>query len=308
MTPGERTLRAGSKSFALAARLLPYAIRVDVAALYAYLRYVDDTVDLAPPATQLVHVARLERELEAILAGAPQTSPALAAFQDVVLRLGIPSIYPRELLAGMRMDAAGTTYESLEDLLHYAYRVAGTVGLMLCHVFGLQSEQALPHAAHLGIAMQLTNVCRDVSEDLARGRIYLPRTLLGERLFAALDTQRPGIPSRDVAARLPPTLDMILRCADRYYASADAGMHELRFRVALAVRAARFVYAGIGDELRQRDLDVGAGRAVVPAGTKSRLLFRALACSLREVPSRARWRVRPRTLPEPRSFHDVLLA
>jgi phytoene synthase len=308
MTAGERTLRAGSKSFALAARLLPRPIRVDVAALYAYLRYVDDTVDLAPPAAQLGHVERLERELDAILSGKPQSVPVLAAFQELVRRHRIPPIYPRELLAGMRMDAAGTTYESLEDLLRYAYRVAGTVGLMCCHVFGVESGRALAPAAHLGIAMQLTNVCRDVAEDLARGRLYLPRTLLGEPLFAVLETLGPGTPSPDVAAALAPTLDAVLRCADRYYASADAGMSALGFRVAVAVRAARFVYAGIGDELRRRHLDVCAGRAVVAPATKARLLGRALMFSAREAPSRARRRVLRHALPDTRSFDDVLLA
>jgi len=301
MTECERILREGSKSFALAARLLPRAVRGDVAALYAYLRRADDAVDLAAPAAQLAHVARLERELDSVYAGEPQHELVLAAFQDVAQRCGIPRLYVDELLAGMRMDATECRYTSREELLRYAYRVAGTVGLMLCHVFGVRDERALVHAAHLGMAMQLTNICRDVAEDFARGRMYLP-------LDAAAATPRAGSLSPEVAQRLVAEVDGLLRCADRYYDSADAGMRALGFRVALAVRTARFVYAAIGGEIRRRGLDVLAGRAVVPAGTKLRLVARALAASLRELPWRIGRPVRAGHITAARRFDDVLLA
>jgi phytoene synthase len=306
MTEGERTIRAGSKSFALAARLLPRTVRLDVADLYAYLRAIDDAVDLAPPEAQGAHVVRLEVDLERIYDGAPQRDPVRAAFQRIVYAHGIPRAYPDELLAGMRMDASGTRYATLDDLLRYAYRVAGTVGLMLCHVFGVREERALAHAAHLGIAMQLTNICRDVAEDLQRGRLYLPESLLGTPLAAMLDRQRGTVPSQEAARALAPALDRLLRCADRYYASADIGLRSLEFRVGLAVRTARLVYAAIGDELRRRDLSVRAGRAVVPLATKLRLAGRALATGIREQP----WprRFQPAPLRRARRFEDVVLA
>ena len=307
MTDGERILRAGSRSFALAARLLPRRVRAEVAALYAYLRHVDDAVDLAPPDAQPARVAHLERELDALYAGAPHGDAVLAAFQQVVRAHRIPRLYPRELLAGMRMDAAQHEYATTEELLRYAYRVAGTVGLMLCHVFGLRDERVLANAAHLGIAMQLTNVCRDVAEDLARGRLYLPRALLGEPLATAVAARRGGTLTPELAARLAPTLDHLLRCADHYYASGDAGMHALGLRTATAVRAARYVYAAIGTELRRRRLDPLAGRAVVPATTKAALVARALRESASELPRRLR-RVHPCRITGTRRFEDVVLA
>ena len=306
MTESERIIRAGSTSFALAARLLPRAIRADVTDLYAYLRAVDDAVDLAPVHAQPMRVAELEQELTAIYGRVPQTDAVRAGFQRLVCEHGIPRIYPEELLAGMRMDASGVRYATLEELLLYAYRVAGTVGLMLCHVFGVRDEAALTRAAHLGIAMQLTNVCRDVAEDLQRGRVYLPDTLLGSELSARLHRERGGLPSTDSARALRPVLDALLRCADRYYASADIGLAALDVRVALAVRTARLVYAAIGGELRDRGLDVLAGRAVVPLQVKLRLAGRALR--LVASPRAWRHRVRPVLIHQARTFGDVILA
>ncbi len=103
-------------------------------------------------------------------AGRSQADTTLDAFQQVVFERKIPIEYPSELLAGMAMDAEGVHYETLSDLLRYCYRVAGTVGLMMCHVLGVKDDRALIHAAHLGMAMQLTNVCRDVIEDWERGQ------------------------------------------------------------------------------------------------------------------------------------------
>src|SRR5690606_24146896 len=99
-------------------------------------------------------------------------------FAAIMRERGIPRRYPAELLAGLAMDAAGHRYEDAADLRLYCFRVAGVVGLMMSHVMGLADERALADAARLGIAMQLTNICRDVREDWARGRLYLPRALL----------------------------------------------------------------------------------------------------------------------------------
>ena len=306
MTDSERIIRAGSKSFALAARLLPRAIRADVTDLYAFLRAADDAVDLAPAYAQPARVAELEQELATIYRGVPQADAVRAGFQRLVFEHHIPRIYPDELLAGMRMDASGVRYATMEDLLLYAYRVAGTVGLMLCHVFGVRDDAALARAAHLGMAMQLTNVCRDVAEDLQRGRVYVPDRVLGPDLAARLDRERGGRPSPTAARALRPALDALLCCADRYYASADAGLAALDVRVALAVRTARLVYAAIGQELRRRGLDVLAGRAVVPLHTKLRLAARAFRLGM----STQAWRdrVRPGVIGVERAFQDVVLA
>jgi phytoene synthase len=150
-----------SKSFALASRLLSRECADEVAVLYAYCRRADDEVDLAPAAERPLRVQRLYRELASIYAGEAQALPLLADFQALLWRHAIPEAYPRALLDGMRSDLGPVRLGTVEDLLLYSYRVAGVVGLMLCHVFGLSDPRALKNAADLGIAMQLTNICRD---------------------------------------------------------------------------------------------------------------------------------------------------
>lgn len=257
-----------SKSFALASRLLSRDAGDEVAVLYAYCRRADDDVDLAPPAEQAARVERLYAELGSIYAGEPQTEPLLSEFQALVRRRDIPEEYPRALLDGMRSDLGPVRLGTLDELLLYSYRVAGVVGLMLCHVFGLSDRRALKNAADLGIAMQITNICRDVREDLARGRVYVPADVLAES--GAL-----GVGDFD-SALVARAVKRLLAIADGYYRSGDAGMYALPLRAALAVRAARLVYAAIGDELARRGFDALSGRAVVPGWKKLALVGRAV--------------------------------
>ncbi|HET7544038.1 MAG TPA: phytoene/squalene synthase family protein [Polyangiaceae bacterium] len=274
-----------SKSFALASRLLDRTAREDVAVLYAWCRRADDEVDLAPRVEQRERVERLHDELAAVYAGKLLEEPVLVAFQALVQRRGIPEEYPLALLAGMRSDIGTVQIATNDELLVYCYRVAGVVGLMLCHVFGLSDPSARENAAHLGIAMQLTNICRDVLEDAQRHRRYLPTELL----TASVE----GENEREQVCR---AVRRLLELAERYYRSADGGFYALPLRAALAARAARRVYAAIGQELAARDFDALAGRVVVPPWKK--LALAALAVS-EELWSRARRRLRPpRALPE----------
>jgi phytoene synthase len=267
-----------SKSFSLASRLLDRASRDDVAVLYAWCRRADDEVDLAPPAERRERVERLDEELAAVYAGRRLDEPVLVAFQALVQRRAIPGEYPRALLAGMRSDIGPVQIASNDELMVYCYRVAGVVGLMLCHVFGLSEPTARENATHLGIAMQLTNICRDVREDAEQHRRYLPAELL-----AACGEQRS---ERELVGR---AVERLLALAERYYRSADAGFYALPLRAALAARAARKVYAAIGDELAARRFDALAGRVAVPLWKK--LLLVASAVS-EELWDRARRRLR----------------
>jgi phytoene synthase len=270
-----RTLAYHSKSFALAGKLLPPDCRDDAAVIYAWCRRCDDAIDLADVRARAPALTRLERELDALLAGRPQRDPTLAAFQEVVRRRSIPERYPRELLEGMRMDVEGRRYATFAELEVYCFRVAGTVGLMMCQVMGVGDPRALRHAAHLGIAMQLTNICRDVAEDWRAGRLYLPRELLADDgARGALDG---GAASRAVA--------VLLARAEAYYRSGDQGLAALRFRCAVAIRAARLIYSDIGRIIARRRHDVTAGRAFVSLGRKLWLALRGLAL---EAAARAR--------------------
>jgi 15-cis-phytoene synthase len=276
MTDGVgQVIHRHSKSFALASRLLPPVVRDEAAIVYAFCRRADDAIDDAPIEEQPARLAALRAELDDVYRGAPMADPILAAFQGVVAARRIPREYPDELLAGMAMDAAGHVYEKLDDLLRYAFRVAGTVGLMMCHVMGVRRDLALTNATHLGVAMQLTNVCRDVAEDWGRGRLYLPRDLL-DRAGAPPLAPAPRAPiPREAAPALARVVAELLALADRYYRSGDAGLSALGARSALGVRAARLIYSRIGAVLARRGFDPLSGRAVVSTARKLWLVARA---------------------------------
>jgi phytoene synthase len=282
-------LEQNSKSFALAARLLPPRSRDRAAAVYAFCRRVDDAIDEAPAAQHEAALAQLHTELDLIYAGAPLEEPALAAFQAVARTCGLPRRYPAELIEGMAMDVRQTRYETLDDLLLYCHRVAGVVGLMMCHVFGISRDSALRNAAHLGLAMQLTNICRDVEEDWGLGRLYLPRQLLLAAGSAPIATPVSGPFPRDAATlgAIRQVTAELLAHADRYYASADRGIAALPFRAGLAVRAARILYHAIGLVVASRGHDPLRGRAVVPTGRKLRLVVDALARQIAALPGLA---------------------
>ncbi|MEY4547193.1 MAG: hypothetical protein RL685_3388 [Pseudomonadota bacterium] len=266
-----------SKSFSLASRLLPPRAGRDAAAVYAWCRRADDAIDEcdsesgSEPARQALD--RLRGELDelysvALYSVAQPAAEELVAFGSVVRATGIPQRYPADLLAGMEMDVAGYRYQSCEELLVYCYRVASTVGLMMCHVLGVSDAAALRPAVHLGLAMQLTNICRDVAEDWRRGRLYLPEELL-QRHGAGGLAEQLGSPFPDAAAgACRGAMIELLALAGRYYASSDRGLEYLPFRCALGVNAARRIYSAIGDVLARQDWDPRAPRAVVSASHK----------------------------------------
>jgi len=281
-----QTLAQHSKSFALAGKLLPEGQRRDAAVLYTYCRLADDSIDLAEREAQPAALAELERQLDSVYRGEDQSDVRLRAFQELVQRSRMPREYPAQLLAGMRMDAEGAHYETLEDLLLYCHRVAGVVGLMMCHVLGVSEARARKNAAHLGIAMQLTNICRDVAEDWQRGRLYLPRAMLRESGAGALNGIRQG--PLPIAARnsITSVTRRLLAEADRFYRSGDAGIRYLPWRAAFSVRAARLIYSAIGDRILSADYDAYSMRAFVSPSHKLRLLVRATLHTARGLPRR----------------------
>lgn len=277
------TIAHHSKSFALASKLLGPRLRDQTSVVYTWCRRADDAVDEGKDPHAL---ARLHAELDDAYRGDAR-DPVLAAFGDVARERAIPRRYPAELLAGMAMDADGTHYATHEDLLLYAWRVAGVVGLMMTHVFGVSDDDALVPAAHLGIGMQLTNICRDVAEDWQRGRLYIPDDILAEHGASGLAGDL-GKPLPAVAVRpLAGAVRSLLAVADGYYRSADRGIPALPWRAGIAVRVARDVYAGIGDQIARQGHDVTAGRAVVPRRTKLARVAFALARSTFAAPARA---------------------
>jgi len=262
-----RALQGGSRSFFAASLLLPRHLRDDASALYAFCREADDAIDhSAQPAAAL---DALRQRLEAVYAGRPR-SAADRAFSRVVRTHHLPRALPEALLEGFAWDAAGRQYHTLDEVLAYATRVAGSVGVMMAVLMGRRDPDTLARAADLGVAMQLTNIARDVGEDARAGRLYLPRTWL----------HRAGIPPREFladpahSAELATVVQRLLRVAARLYRRADSGIAVLPVRSRPGIYAARLLYAGIGDTLRRRGGDAVSGRTVVAPAAKLGLLSR----------------------------------
>ncbi len=261
-----------SKSFSWGARLLPARFRQDATALYAWCRRCDDAVDLpSDPEIALAAVAGLRDELGRVYGPNDQPDPILGGFQDVVRRHDLPRRYADDLLDGMAMDVGFVRYRSYDDLLLYCYRVAGTVGLMMAHIMKVRDPDALRRATDMGIAMQLTNISRDVAEDERRDRVYLPEDLLD---LGATGTEPDVRAGRAVAE--------LLRRAEGFYASGDQGLAAMPVRCAVAIRAARLIYSDIGTQIARRGFDVRAGRAFV---SRPRKLWLALRAVVGTVPS-----------------------
>jgi 15-cis-phytoene synthase len=283
-----RIIAEGSRSFALASRILPSTERLDAQLVYAWCRYADDAIDGSPRAERASALERLRRELADLYGDRTLEHPLWEALREVLERRRIPRDHLATLLDGMQMDVEGTTYETFEELLLYCHRVAGVVGWLMVGVLGVSDETALRPAAHLGIAMQLTNICRDVAEDWDNGRLYLPNELLtrhgAKDLGLRLGRPFPRQEYRAVAE----AVRELLTLADRFYLTGDQGFAALSARSAFAVRTARLVYAGIGARLERANCDVLKGRAVVPIGQKLSLLAQAGMASLLELPERVR--------------------
>ena len=261
-------LCGGSRSFYAASHLLPVQIRESACALYAFCREADDAVDEgADPALAL---AALNARLTAIYAGRPGPCPTDRALARTVARHALPRELLDALLEGFAWDAAGRRYDSLSDVLDYAARVAGSVGVMMAVLMGVRAPAALARAADLGAAMQLTNIARDVGEDARAGRLYLPRDWLLEvgidpEQFLAHPTHSPALAG---------LIQRLLAEADTLYRRADSGIAELPAGCRGGIYAARLLYAEIGSRLARLDHDAVNSRSVVSPGRKLVLLLR----------------------------------
>jgi phytoene synthase len=262
-------LRAGSKSFAAASLLLPRRVRRPAAALYGFCRMADDAVDLADDRDA---VAGLRRRLTLAYAGAPVDSPIDRAFAAVARGHGLPRELMDALLEGFAWDAEGRRYATISELTAYAARVAGTVGAMMAVLMGARSTEALARACDLGVAMQLTNIARDVGEDARNGRLYLPLAWLDEAGVDARALLAAPRPSPALAA----VTERLLLHADTLYARGELGIPLLPPDCRAAIRAARLIYADIGREIARRGFDSITGRATVPGLRKLWLVARAL--------------------------------
>lgn len=271
-------MRGGSRTFFAASLLLPARVRAPACALYAFCRLADDAVDDGDQ--PLAALAGLNARLDAIYAGRPRAIEADTALAGVVHRFAIPRTLLEALLEGFVWDLEGRRYETLEDLQAYAARVAGTVGAMMALVMDTRDTDAVARACDLGVAMQLTNIARDVGEDARRGRIYLPLAWLRE---AGVDADAWLAAPRFDAA-IGAVVQRLLAAADALYLRAEHGIAALPRDCRAAILAARLVYAEIGVQLAREGLDSVRRRTVVHGRRKLALLAQASAAVLRSPP------------------------
>lgn len=280
-------IRAGSKTFHAASWLLPARVRRSSLALYAFCREADDAIDQSTCAAQAL--TGLQDRLQRAYAGTPLDNPADRALADVVVAHAIPQELLAALLEGFAWDAEGRAYEDLESLKEYAVRVAGTVGVMMSLLMGVRSSTALARAAELGIAMQLSNIARDVGEDARLGRVYLPASWLREEgLHSAEWLQQPAF-----TPAMGRVIDRLLLEAESLYVRAVSGIAELPADCRPAIHAARLMYAEIGREVARRDGDSVSQRAVVSGRRKALLIAQALSATVQSNVESKDWPVEP---------------
>ncbi|MET0707422.1 MAG: phytoene/squalene synthase family protein [Tardiphaga sp.] len=264
-------LKNGSRTFHAASKVLPRKVADPAIALYAFCRLADDAVDLGHD--RAAAVARLRVRLDGCYRGRPASHPADRAFAAVVAQFAIPRELPEALLEGLQWDAQSRRYDTLDDLTAYAARVAGSVGAMMTLVMGARAPDVVARACDLGVAMQLTNIARDVGEDARAGRLYLPLQWLRE---AGIDPDaflaRPAF-TPDISAIVQRLLD----AADELYARGSLGIAHLPRSCRPGIHAAGALYAEIGREVERAGLDSISTRAVVSGRRKLAVLARRLA-------------------------------
>jgi phytoene synthase len=270
----EELMRGGSKSFFAASRVLPKRVRNPAIALYAFCRLMDDIVDEGGDDIGIIKT--LQQRLDLIYEGNPVDVPADRALAKVVIQYKIPKTLLEALLEGFEWDKLGRRYSSIEDLYDYAARVAGTVGAMMALIMGTRQQVPLARACELGLAMQLTNIARDVGEDARNGRLYLPLNWMREEGIDPDAWLKDPIFTPQIAR----VVDRVLQAADMLYKRSQSGIAQLPRDCRAAIYGARLVYAQIGRQIEKQDLDSVSQRAIVSSTKKKLLMLKALFATI----------------------------
>jgi phytoene synthase len=292
-TSAEDIFKHQSRSFSWAASFFEPADRRDVARLYAFCRYVDDLADATANGNQekLRNVSDTLKGLEQAIEGTPE-----ADFLKLSLSRGLPREPSLELLDALVADCGPRWIADPEELLRFAYGVAGTVGLLMCGLLGAKDPRAAAFAVNLGIALQLTNIARDVAEDADRGRFYLPATWVSpETVRKAMAGDASSIVDTDEAVL------KTLSLSRRFYKSAREGLWFLPPRNRRVVFLASVLYEAIGSKLIRKGSGAWKKRTVVSQFTK-------LALTTATVPRYAYWSRSCWSRPSPPIHDDSLHA
>lgn len=280
-----QALATGGRSFYWASHFLGRKTAHDAAHLYRFCRTLDDLADGDLPDGP-ARLSAINAQLDALAAGDKDTSldPALSDFMPTLNACSVPIRPIQHLLDGLLFDQQDVALKTNHDLIKYAYQVAGTVGLLMCPVLGCQNRQAFSFAVDMGIAMQLTNIARDVQEDAEMGRRYLPGDWVGNLSAASISALPRQSGTSETASEIAPeivrvtaAIDRLLLLAEGYYQSGMKGLVYLPPRAHIAIAVAANVYREIGQKLRRRQLDWTQGRTVTNGMEKAVASFGAFS-------------------------------
>ena len=288
----DKALAAYGKSFHWARRFLGQNMGIKAARLYQFCRVLDDMAD-----GDIEHgPKRLSLIRKDLLTAGTANDPLLEHFRPFLTQQKFPTKVIVALIDGLLSDQKPVRVKSEAELLSYAYHVAGTVGILMRNVLDCDNEQALGHAIDLGIAMQLTNIARDVLEDAGMGRRYLPASWVGN-LAPQQIIMLAKTPDGDAALKVTNAVSRLLTLAEDYYKSGITGLSYLPLRAHISIAVAALVYRQIGVQLAQKNYPWHGGRQSTSISTKVR-------CSLRAfVTLRLRFQKTP---PHDSNLHDAI--
>ncbi len=261
-----------SKSFTMATRMLPVSKRWQVYAMYGFCRFADNLIDKPRNRTSeeiLDEIDCLRHELEIAYRTGCSEHPVLNPFIHAALQFDIPHKYPDEFLEGVAMDLTRNRYQTFDELYLFCYRVAGLVGIMMTYVLGYTSDEAFACAEKLGIAMQLTNILRDVAEDKNMGRIYIP-----ESHWNQFNVNEADFLNENFTPDFASLMAYECKLAQQYYTEAQPGIDMLTQNTQFAIRSASEIYSGILNQIEQNEYNPFRGRVFVSTGSKLKIILK----------------------------------
>ncbi|MDD5120569.1 MAG: phytoene/squalene synthase family protein [Candidatus Omnitrophica bacterium] len=268
----KRITKKFAKTFYLASLFLPKDRKYAGYSVYALCRLSDEAVDNSAICNQTDILLGLEEKISAAYSGCKLNEPLLAAFRETVKKYKIPKECFDELIEGMRMDLKIKRYPDFSALYKYCYRVAGVVGLIMIKIFGYKDASCRDYGIKLGIAMQLTNILRDINEDIGRGRIYLPQDEMLK--FNVSESQLiKGLNNEGFKNLMRFQIE---RCR-KYYEESSAGIKLIDSRLSrLVVMVMKETYCGILDEIKKNNYDIFSKRVFVSKSRKIAIISKIL--------------------------------
>jgi len=265
----EKITKKYAKTFYFASPFLSKQKRRAAYAIYAVCRIADDYVDSNERDTASQKLIKIEQDIDVAYGNSPIEDPLLLAFRRSTQTYDIPKKYFEDIMAGMRMDLSKNRYADFGELHDYCYKVAGVVGLIMLQIFDARAQEARPYAVDLGVALQLTNIIRDIKEDYARGRIYLPQQEL----------QRFGITQKDIAREklnedFKALLQFQIQRARQYYSRCLAGLNFIKDKSSrFLVLAIKQMYAAILEAIEKNDYNIFQQRVRISNLKKMAIIF-----------------------------------